>query len=92
MVFSRGPPGRVSSRTVRSMRVPGDRSRASSRPRDLRSVVPSGWMRRQGVSLLPALRGRPTPVRPLLAVKTMRPLASYQVPASYWRMTGNWTR
>ncbi len=38
-------------------------------------------MRVLGVVRLP-LRGRPTPTRPLLLVKTMRPWMSYQVSRS----------
>ncbi len=35
------------------------------------------------------VRGRPTPMSPLLFVKTMRPFWSYQVSDSYIPMTGN---
>ena len=36
-------------------------------------ILPSGFSIVHSLSRAPALRGRPTPTRPLLAVKTMRP-------------------
>ncbi len=70
MVRSTGPPGMVSSIIVRET-VPEVMAAMSSQPVVLLAPRPE------------PLRGKPTPVRPLLAVKTMRPLRSYQVSRSY---------
>jgi len=50
------------------------------------------WLPDAGASAWADHPGRPTPGRPFELVKMMRPRWSYQVSASYWRITGNWMR